>query len=133
METNPNVDVVQGAYAALDADDLPRFLEFFAADATVRYPASGQIRYGGEWHGHEGIGQFLETHDEIEEILEFEAVAMVAEADSVFVRGFFRGRSKVTGRPWETRWVHAFEVDGGRIKRWEAFFDTAAAIAAHAD
>jgi hypothetical protein len=34
----------------------------------------------------------------------------------------------VSGRTWETRWVQIFALDSGRLRRWEAYFDTAAAV-----
>jgi ketosteroid isomerase-like protein len=35
------------------------------------------------------------------------------------------------GRTWQTPWIHLFDVVAGHIRRWEAFFDTAAALEAH--
>lgn len=131
MPVDPKEDLVGRAYAALDADDMPAFLELFTADAIVEYPASGSLPYGGEWQGHEGIARFLDLHDETEEILDFEPRDMAVVDDEVFVRGFFRGRSRTTGRTWETRWVHVFRMDGDRLARWDSYFDTAAAVAAH--
>jgi ketosteroid isomerase-like protein len=57
---------------------------------------------------------------------------MAVAGDEVYVRGSFRGRSKATGRTWETRWVHVFRVDGDRLARWDGYLDSAAAVAAHA-
>jgi ketosteroid isomerase-like protein len=56
---------------------------------------------------------------------------MAVDGRQVLVQGRFRGRSNVTGRSWSTRWVHAFDVADSRIHRWEAYFDTAAALDAH--
>jgi len=131
MPVDPKEDLVQRAYLALDADDVPALLALFSADATVEYPAPGDLPYGGAWEGHEGIGRFLDLHDATEEILEFEPNGMAVAGDDVYVRGHFRGRSRATGRTWETRWVHVFNVVGDRIRRWDGYFDTAAAVAAH--
>ena len=131
MQTDPRVELVLKAYAALEADDVPAVLELFAGDATVDHSAPGQLPYGGVWQGTDGIARFLEVHDDTEEIVDFEPGSIGGGSGNVFVRGFFRGRSRSTGRTWETRWVHIFRVEGGRLQRWEAFFDTAAALGAY--
>lgn len=128
---DPRLELVQRAYALLETDDIGAFLQLFASDATVDYPAVGQLPYGGVWKGIDAIARFLERHDEAEEILDFNPVSMAVAGESVFVRGFFRGRSKLSGRTWETKWVHIFGVDAGRLQQWEAYFDTAAALGAH--
>ena len=125
------IDLVRRAYGTLDVDDVPSFLELCSDDAAVEYPASGQLAYGGHWQGRDAIARFFERHDEVEEILDFEPADMAADGNTVFVRGFFRSRSRLTGRTWQTGWVHVFQVDDGALRRWQAYFDTAAAIEAH--
>ena len=127
---DPAVRLVERAYAALEADDVPAFLEHFAVDAQVHYPAEGSLPYGGIWRGHDGISRFLDLHEEAEEILDFRPIEMSADGETVYVLGFFRGQARASDQAWETRWVHRFDVGGGQIRRWEAFFDTAAAVAA---
>jgi uncharacterized protein len=92
----------------------------------------GRLPYGGTWEGRPGINRFLDIHEETEEILDFEVGAMRADGATVFAQGHFRGRSRSTGRVWETDWVHVFDVGDGLIRRWQGYFDTAAAVAAHA-
>jgi ketosteroid isomerase-like protein len=57
---------------------------------------------------------------------------MVANDGVVFVIGFFEGRARQTDRTWTTAFVHALSMGDGRLVRWRAFFDTAAAVEAHA-
>jgi uncharacterized protein len=123
--------LVERLYSALDGDDVAAILEQLADDAAVVYPAEGALPYGGTWVGHDGIARFLDLHDQAEEILDFTPETFATDEGQVVVRGRFAGRSKVTGRTWSTRWVHAHEVRDGRIQRWEAYFDTAAAVEAH--
>jgi len=130
-EIDPRVDVVRQAYAGLEPDDVDAFLGRFAADAIVRYPAEGALPYGGTWIGTNAIAEFLDRHDAIEEIVEFRVESVEAGATGIYARGRFAGTSRRTGRQWETRWVHAFTVVGGKIDSWDAFFDTAAAVEAH--
>ena len=55
----------------------------------------------------------------------------VARDDRVIVLGMFRGRAKTSTHEWETQFVHAITLHDGLWRRFEAFFDTAAAVDAH--
>ncbi len=123
-------EIVEQFYAALDADDVDAMLALCADDIVIGYPAADRLTYGGEWHGREAVAVFLDTHEEAEEILEFAPTSMVTEGDVVVVLGDFRGRARATGREWSTRFVHVMRVEGSKVRRWESFFDTAAALAA---
>lgn len=131
MSTNETVEVVERLYAALQADDVTGVLELCAPDVEWQYPAADLIRYGGLWRGPAGIERFLELHDELEEIVAFEPAAPIVDGQRAAVLGVFRGRSLQTDRSWETRFVHVITVRDGRVERFEAFFDTAAAMEAH--
>jgi ketosteroid isomerase-like protein len=116
----------------LDDEDLSPFLAACAPDVTVEYPADGRLPYGGAWHGRDGVGRFLDAHDGAEEIVEFAPAEMLRDGGRVVVLGRFAGRAKPTGTPWSTRFVHLLTFDDGLLQRWEAYFDTAAAVEAHA-
>jgi ketosteroid isomerase-like protein len=122
----------ESLYAALDDEDIEPFVDLCAVDVVIRYPAAGLLPYGGTWHGHDGVRSFLGTHDEAEEILKFEPSHMVADGDRVFVLGTFEGRVKPSGNVWSTEFVHVLHVVSGRLLRWDGYFDTAAAMRAHA-
>jgi hypothetical protein len=127
---NTSAAAAEELYAALEADDDARVLALCADDVTVRYPAEGRLPYGGSWEGRTGIAGFLDAHDAAEEIVEFEVRRMVAEGDTVIAIGHFVGRSKPDGHQWSTDFVHMLTITDGRLRRWEAFFDTAAAVSA---
>jgi len=131
MGMHESVKLVKSAYEDLINDDYDAFLRKCAPEAEVEYPAEGQIRYGGLWRGREGISRFFKTHDEEEEILEFRIDEYVGQADRVVVLGEFQGRAKSSGRTWGTRFVHILTVRDRMIQRFEACYDTAAAVEAH--
>ncbi len=129
--TAENLALVERGYEALERDDIPALLELCAAEAEWRYPAEGELPYGGQWLGRDAINLFMDAHEEAEEILDFRIDDMLAGDGRVVVFGFFKGRAKPTGRVWETRFVHAVDVANGAWVRLEAYFDTAAAVRAH--
>lgn len=131
MATNDPRTVAARLYQALEDEDVPAILASCSLDVTVLYPAAGSLPYGGTWHGREGVATFLEAHDQAEEILAFEVGQLIAEGDAVMAVGTFRGRAKPDGREWVTSFVHHLTISDGRLDRWEAFFDTAAALEAH--
>ena len=128
MDLNIPRRVAEQLYAALEADDIPRFLELCAEDVTFRYPANGRLSYGGLWEGRDGVSRFMDAHDAAEEILAFDVHQILAEGDTVFVLGEFSGRARPDGREWSTRFMHHLIITDGLLRRWEAFFDTAAAV-----
>lgn len=124
-------DVAQRIYETLGADEVPGFLALCAPDVTVAYPAAGLLPYGGQWSGREGAERFLDAHESAEDILDLAIDRFVTADDTVVALGRFRGRARSTGREWATPFVHVLTIRDGRLERWEAFFDTALAVAAH--
>jgi len=129
---NDSVQTAEQLYAALDGDDVSPFLDLCADTVVVDYPANGSLPYGGRWEGRDGVAAFLDAHDAAEEILAFEVRRFVADGDLVVAIGEFTGRAKPSGREWSTPFVHLLTIADGRLHHWQAFFDIAAATAAHA-
>ena len=130
--TDQPTQLAERFYAALDAGEVPGMLELCADDVSIRYPAEGRLPYGGQWDGRDGAGRFLEAHDEAEEILEFEVREMIGQGETVVAIGQFKGRAKPSGGEWSTDFVHVLTFSDGLLETWQAFYDTAAAINAHA-
>lgn len=130
MSESENLAVAQTAYAALERDDTESFLASCADDVEWLYPPTEGIPYGGRWSGRDGVERFLEVHESAEEILEWTRTEFIAQGDRVAVLGRYRGMPKPAGRAWETDFVDVLTVRGGKIARFEAFFDTAAAVRA---
>ena len=130
MSESENLAVVRRAYSALDADDVETFLAECAPDIEWLYPPTPGIPYSGLWSGPEGVERFLETHDEVEEILEWTRSQFIAQGDWVVVLGHYRGAPKPAGQEWETDFVDVLTMCDGKIARFEAFFDTAAGVEA---
>ena len=130
MTRETALTIVESGYAALERDDIPGFLELCAPDVEWLYPAPGLLPYGGSWIGRDGVAAFFEAHDAAEEILEFRVEELIAHAGRVVAVGLFRGRALPAGGEWATRFAHVITLRDERWLRLEAFFDTAAALAA---
>lgn len=92
--------------------------------------AAAPIPWGGTRRGPQGARSFFEALEQNLEFELFEPCEFAADGDLVFVRGRTVARVKATGRRLDSEWVHAFAVDGGRIKRFQEFYDTATVLAA---
>ena len=126
-----NLESIRQGYEALERDDVDGFLGMCAPDVEWCYPAQGRLAYGGTWRGREGIAKFLAAHDAAEEIVDLRLDELLTQGDRVVVVGRFRGRARPSRRPWETRFVHCITLNNGLWQRFEAYFDTAAAVDAH--
>jgi hypothetical protein len=126
------IELAEQLYAAALEDDPAPFLARCAPDAVIVYPGEGLLPYGGQWRGRSEIEAFLSAHDEAEEIVSFDVIDMLESGEAVTVVGRFEGRAKPGSATWSSRFVHLLTFRGGLLERWEAFFDTAAALDAHA-
>ena len=118
-------------YEALGREDVPAAIEICAPDVEIRYPTHPLLPYGGAHAGPEGVEAWATAHDQAEEILELRIEGLVAAGPRALAVGVFRGRARDSGHEWETRFAHVLDVAGGRLRSFEAFFDTAAAVEAH--
>lgn len=121
------IDVVKATYAAFGRGDGAAILALLdpATVWTVHAPAAHP--YGGEFRGVEGVARLLGAIAANVDVLAFAPVAFTSEGDRVVVEGGETIRAKATGRTLAHRWVHVFEVRGGKIARFEEWFDSAAA------
>jgi ketosteroid isomerase-like protein len=126
-----DLEVARRVYHALENDDVAGLLRLCSEDIEWRYPAESLLGYGGVWTGPDATVRFLDAHDAAEEVLDFRVDDLVAGADRVLGLGFFRGRAKDSGTIWQTRFVHDLTIRTGKLVVFEAYFDTAAAVAAH--
>ena len=55
---------------------------------------------------------------------------LIADADTVAVIGHTRCKARMTGKTYETDFVHLVTIDNGRVTKFQEFFDTYAAAEA---
>lgn len=118
--------------AGLPAD----FLDCFAPrGAVLDWPdavAAARLPYGGLHLGRRAIRRCIEAHAETAQVLGFEAQAVTRLGTGrLLACGVEHLRFRRTGLETRGRWVHLFDIGGGRIATCAIWSDAAAHSLAH--
>ena len=122
--SSQNVKAVQEVYAKFAKRDIPAILAMLSPDVEWGEPANPFNPAGGTRHGHAGFLEWLNIGRQSEEILELEPRKFLSDSDSVAVVGNTKCLAKLTGKTYETNFVHLFTFKDCKIVRFEEFFDT---------
>ncbi|MFP4163323.1 MAG: nuclear transport factor 2 family protein [Chitinispirillaceae bacterium] len=126
-----NVQYLKRAFDLMKSDDYEGFVEMCSSDVVWKYPVMKHVPYGGRWLGREQVLRFFKIRNESEDVVDFRPGEYVAQEDNVVALGFYRGHVIHNGRVWDSGFAHFVSFRNGRIQRYEAYFDTAAAVEAH--
>jgi uncharacterized protein len=118
-----NLGVVQAVYDAFALRDPIAIQANFAEDVVVHQV--GNIPWGGEFRGHEGMLTFLLL---LVEHIDSEVTLLdrFAAGDQVVQTGRTRGKVKSTGKTFDIPIVHVWTIRDGLATRYEAYIDVPA-------
>jgi len=119
-----NVAAVQRLYAAFGNGDIAAILAVLGADVEWGEPDNTFNPAGGTRHGHAGFLEWLRLGKESEEILALEPRQFLTGGETVAVVGHTRCLARLTGRTYETDFVHVITFNDGMVVRFQEFFDT---------
>jgi len=122
--TTDNLAVVQGIYLAFAGQDIASIVPMLDPDVEWREPPNPLNPAAGCRRGHEGFLEWARVGRDAEEVLGLEARRFSADGDTVAVVGHARCRARRTGAEYETDFVHLVELRGGKVIRFQEFFDT---------
>ncbi|AYF78951.1 nuclear transport factor 2 family protein [Nocardia yunnanensis] len=107
-------------------EEMARYL----APAVVMHQAES-LPYGGQWHGHCGMRQFLTAMAVSWDGLWFDEQRFVCEGERVVVHSRGRLRARRSGRVVATSLLQWIEFEDGLITEFRPYYhDTAAILAA---
>jgi ketosteroid isomerase-like protein len=121
---------VQDLYAAFRRGDVAALIAALREDVVWGEPDNPLNPAAGTRHGHAGFLEWLRVGRESEDVLALEPMTFLTDADSVAVVGHMTCRVRTTGRTYESDFVHLITFKGGKIARFQEFFDTSAAAEA---
>ena len=131
MSEQTNVKLIQQAYQAIKAGDIPSFLNILSENVLWIVPDMANVPFAGTWQGREQVGHFFRRTAEVQDVVEFEPEDFIAEREKVVVLGHFTMYVKTTGKLSRSHWVHVWKVEGGQISYLREYVDTLAVSQAH--
>jgi uncharacterized protein len=132
MAEQENVKVVQEAYASFGRGDIQALLDTLDEQVDWVLPGEGMIPQAGAYHGRDGVARFFQTLDQTTEFTAFEPRQFIAQGDRVIALGWYKGKAKATGRPFESDWAMSFVLRDGKVLKFQEYTDTGAIAPAFA-
>ena len=121
-----NKAFVASLYAAFGRGDIPFILAH--CDESIFWSSndsSGVVPWGGARQGRQAVQRFFEILAANLDFEVFDPRRFASDGGLVFVQGRTVARVKSTGRHFDMEWVHLFTIAGGKVMRFEEFYDTA--------
>ena len=122
--SSSDLGTIQGAYEAFNRGDVPAVLAVMAEDVEW-FEAEG-MPYGGVYHGPQAVLEnvFVPV---VEDVDGFAVTPedYVTEGDTTVVLGRYSGTGKATGRSFDFRFAHVWEMRDGKLARFVQHADTA--------
>jgi len=125
MTSEQNVQAVQSAYAAFGRGDIGGIIAILDENIEWKTPKAAEMPHTGLKKGHAGVLEFFGSVAETWEFEAFEPREFIASGDEVVVRGYYRMKSRRTGRTAESDWAMLWRFRNGRVTHFQEYTDTA--------
>lgn len=125
-----NAAIVQTIYSAFERRDIAAIVARLADDVVWTEPDNPWNPAAGTRHGHAGFLEWARVGSTSEEILSLDVRHLIADAHTVAVIGHTRCKALITGKTYDTDFVHLVTIRNRRVTRFQEFFDTYAAAEA---
>ena len=122
--TETTRSVVEAAYRAFGARDIEALLTMLSPEVEWGEPDNPLIPSAGMRHGIAGVVEWLQVGNQTEAIASFEPRRILVDGDTAAVIGHTKVVARPTGRAYDTDFVHLVTVAGGKVVRFQEFFDT---------
>ena len=130
MSEQDNVRTVQEIYAAFGRGDIPAILDVVSPDVEWLNAGPAEIPYARQRRGLAEVEDFFQTLYATVEPEEFDPQEFLAQGERVIVLGRWSGRSKATGRRFDSAWAMAWTLQDGKVTGFRSYEDTEAVAAA---
>ena len=119
--------VVDALFAAMQRGDRDEILALLSENVEWWVAGPPEIPYAGTFRGHDDVAHFFAMFNDSIDYESWEAREFIAERETVVVVGDERWRAKSSGYLVDNPWVLVITVREGKITRFRAYEDTAAA------
>lgn len=119
-----NIELVKKVYTTFWNNELDAFFALFEDD--FEWIVSEGFPYGGEYRGRDEVmaGVFSQIQAEWETFTH-ELERLVDGGDTIVAIGRYEGTHGTTGAEVTAPLVHVFDIEAGKIQRFQQFTDTA--------
>jgi uncharacterized protein len=126
-----NLEIAKKGYDFFQKGDVQTMIaETLADDCKYLLPGpKDKLPWAGSYSGKAEIGNFFKVLSEIMEFTKFEPQQMIDGGDTIVVIGTDAGRIRATGKEFEDNWVHVLRYAHGKCVFFQAYLDTAQAVA----
>jgi ketosteroid isomerase-like protein len=124
VKTEQNISIVQNAYADFANGNIHGVANACTDDIAWGSFENKDVPFAGNYHGKKGVVDFFNTLTGSVDYLEFEPKQFFADADSVFVKGYHKGKVKSTGKVFGHDFLMEFQLRNGKVNSFFAWIDT---------
>ena len=125
-----NLSVLKRVYAAIFAGDLAVWRSLCQPDMRLEIVGTPAVPFVGTWTGLESVISATQRNFALLEQQSVQMESVVAQGDKLVVIAQEAGIYRLTGLPYDTRWVHEFRFRDGRIASCREIFDGAGVLMA---
>ena len=132
MTEQGNTQLAQDAYAAFGRGDMPALAEVMADDIEWVSPGDpNDDPQAGTYHGKDNVLGWFGKLAENLDFQTFEPRDFIAQGDKVVSTVYAEATVRSTGRAFVNDEAHVWTFRDGKLARFQIYYDTAAAAAAH--
>jgi ketosteroid isomerase-like protein len=118
-----NHDIIQAHYAASDRKDIAGMMADVSPE--VRWTEMAGFPCAGTWVGpQQVIENVFKVLGGTWDGYAFKLERLIDGGDSIVGIGDYRGTYRATGKSMHARVVHVWQLEGGKVVRFEQFTDT---------
>ena len=122
-----NVTTTKKMYAAVPAADAETVMANIDPEVHVTYYGTDDIPYAGDFHGEEGMIQFLTAVGGNVDVVRIEPQLFIEDGDDLAVFGELVFKTKKGGREFGSDFAHIITLRDGKWLRFRDFFNSALA------
>jgi ketosteroid isomerase-like protein len=124
--SSDDVQTLRDAYGAFARQDIPSVMAAFHEDIEWQGPDS--VPWGGDYHGHDGVGRFFGQLGDYWQELKVEPEEFIEAGDTIVV--LIRLSGTGAGGSTDSKSLHLWPMRDGKAASFREYPDTARALQA---
>ena len=121
-----NAAFVKGVYGAFAAGDIPTVLG--AMSPKIEWNEAEHVTFwnGGSFNGVDEVvaGVFARIPETFGDTFRIDVERIVEFGNTVLMQGRYKGVAQVTGRELDVQVAHVWDIEDGKVSRFQQYTDT---------